>query len=569
MIQETRQCQNCKQSFTVEPEDVVFYEKMNVPPPTWCPQCRQQRRMTWRNEQALFSRTCDKTKKPVVSIYPPGTRFPVWQVDTWFDKNVWDAREHGRDYDFSRPFFDQFYDLQCVVPRPHNGSLAGSRSVNSDYTNCSGDNKNCYMGSGTGFSEECYYTTYTEYSYRCMDVLLCHKCQMCYECVDIEESYNLQWCQSCSNCTDSTFLYDCRDCSDCIGCVGLRHKQYYIFNQPHSKEEYEKKKGELINGNRESIELVRKEWQEKVLAKFPRKYYNGEKNENFSGSSIARCVDSFFMFDAKNTKDCKYCAWMINGKDTHDYLAWGDVELCYEVVSCGYNSTNLRFCNACYLANYNLTYCDLCNNSNDLFGCVGLNGQRFCILNKQYTESEYHALVPKIIDHMTQTGEWGEMPPVRCAPCGYNDTLAYDYYPLTKEEVEQKGWHWTEVPRGTYGKETLASEKIPQSISITDESICNEVLACIECKKNYKIIKQEFALYKTIVVPVPLKCPECRHKARFALRTPYTLWERQCMCEQSTHDHGTVRCSRNFQTAYAPERPEIIYCEECYQNEIV
>ena len=392
MSSEARICQNCNTAFTIEPEDFSFYEKMKVPSPAWCPECRQQRRMTWRNEQVLFQRACDKTKKPMISIYPAGARFPVWHVDTWFDKDVWDAREYGRDVDFSRPFFEQFYELQNVVPRPHNGSLSGSRSVNSDYTNCSGDNKNCYMGSGTGFSEECYYTTYTEYSYRCMDVLLCHKSQRCYECVDVEECYGLQFCQSCISCTDSFFLYDCRDCNNCIGCVGLRHKQYYIFNKPYSKAEYEKKKTELFDGGRGALERVRKEWNEQILATFPRKYYNGEKNENFSGSAISRCVDSFFMFDAKNTKDCKYCAWMINGKDTHDYLAWGDVELCYEAVSCGYNSSNLRFCNACYMANYNLTYCDLCNNSSDLFGCVGLNGQKLCILNKQYTQQEYEEL---------------------------------------------------------------------------------------------------------------------------------------------------------------------------------
>jgi len=569
MTSQTKNCQNCKQEFTVELEDFAFYEKMHVPAPTWCPECRQQRRMTWRNEQVLFQRACDKTGRSVISIYPVNARFPVWHVDTWFDKDIWDARGYAREIDFSQPFFEQFYDLQTLVPRPHNGSLAGSRSVNSDYTNCSGDNKNCYMGSGTAFSEECYYTTYTEYSYRCIDVLLCHKSQLCYECVDVEECYNLQFCQSCISCTDSFFLYDCRDCSNCIGCVGLRHKQYYIFNKQYSKEEYEKKKTELCTGSREVLESVRNEWHEKVLSKFPRKYYNGEKNENFSGSYIARCVDSFFMFDAKNTKDCKYCAWMINGKDTHDYLAWGDVELCYEAVSCGYNSANLRFCNACYLANYNLTYCDLCNNSSDLFGCIGLNGQKYCILNKQYAKEEYEALISRLIEHMKKTGEWGEMLPSRLAPCGYNDTIANDYYPMAKEEVLKKGWNWTDVQRGTFGKETLKSEQIPSRISDANESICNDILVCGECRKNYKIIKQEYDLYKTMNVPAPLRCPECRHRARFALRTPYRLWSRQCMCEQAAHDHTANRCARIYQTPYAPDRSEVVYCEECYRAEVV
>ena len=30
-------CQNCKQNFTIEPEDFTFYDKIKVPSPTFCP----------------------------------------------------------------------------------------------------------------------------------------------------------------------------------------------------------------------------------------------------------------------------------------------------------------------------------------------------------------------------------------------------------------------------------------------------------------------------------------------------------------------------------------------------
>ena len=35
MNQETKTCQNCKAQFIIEPDDFTFYEKINVPPPTW------------------------------------------------------------------------------------------------------------------------------------------------------------------------------------------------------------------------------------------------------------------------------------------------------------------------------------------------------------------------------------------------------------------------------------------------------------------------------------------------------------------------------------------------------
>jgi hypothetical protein len=52
--EEKKECQNCNQSFLIEPDDFSFYEKIKVPAPTWCPECRMIRRMTWRNERSLF-----------------------------------------------------------------------------------------------------------------------------------------------------------------------------------------------------------------------------------------------------------------------------------------------------------------------------------------------------------------------------------------------------------------------------------------------------------------------------------------------------------------------------------
>ncbi len=34
-MDEVKTCQNCKQNFTIESEDFVFYEKIDVPPPTF------------------------------------------------------------------------------------------------------------------------------------------------------------------------------------------------------------------------------------------------------------------------------------------------------------------------------------------------------------------------------------------------------------------------------------------------------------------------------------------------------------------------------------------------------
>ena len=107
MKSETKTCQSCKQGFTIEPEDFQFYEKMQVPPPTFCWVCRQERRFTWRHERPLYHRKCAATAKDVITRFAPEQPFIVYNRDYWWS-DAWDQLTSGRDYDFSRPFFQQF-----------------------------------------------------------------------------------------------------------------------------------------------------------------------------------------------------------------------------------------------------------------------------------------------------------------------------------------------------------------------------------------------------------------------------------------------------------------------------
>ena len=92
----------------------------------------------------------------------------------------------------------------------------------------------------------------------------------------------------------------------------------------------------------------------------------------------------------------------------------------------------------------NVYYCRNTSNSSFLFGCLGLRNKQYCILNKQYTKEEYEALVPKITEHMMKTGEWGEFFPSSLSPFGYNETVASEYFPLSKEEALKQGFNWSD-----------------------------------------------------------------------------------------------------------------------------
>src|SRR3989338_8546591 len=141
MNQESRNCQNCKNPFAIEPEDFAFYDKIKVPPPTWCPECRLKRRMLFRNERTLYKRKCDFTGEEIFSGYSPDNKAKVYKNEIWFS-DKWDPMDYGRGYDFSRTFFEQFKELFDVVPRPARSFLG---CVNSDYCNNVSNLKNCYL----------------------------------------------------------------------------------------------------------------------------------------------------------------------------------------------------------------------------------------------------------------------------------------------------------------------------------------------------------------------------------------------------------------------------------------
>ena len=103
--QEIKICQNCKKDFRVEPEDFNFYEKIKVPPPTFCPECRLIRRIAWRNERVLYKSVCELCKKNVISMYDPKNDLIVYCDKCWWGDN-WNIKNFSSSYDFNVPFFN-------------------------------------------------------------------------------------------------------------------------------------------------------------------------------------------------------------------------------------------------------------------------------------------------------------------------------------------------------------------------------------------------------------------------------------------------------------------------------
>ncbi|MFA6177551.1 MAG: hypothetical protein WC694_01495 [Candidatus Paceibacterota bacterium] len=386
---ENKICQNCEKDFVIEPDDFGFYEKIKVPLPTFCTDCRRQRRWAWRNKMSLFNRKCDLCGKGVVSIYAPDSGLTIYCNKCWWS-DKWDAKSYGSDYDFSKTFFSQFRELIRKVPHMSVVNDDGIASLNCEYTHDWWFSKNCYM------------------------------------------------------------------------C--------------------------------------------------------------FSGWHAENAMYCFFSLAGKDIVDC------MNLRSKNEFL--------YECIRCATS---------------------YCHSSKHLFGCCAIKHGQYCILNKEYSKEEYFKLRDKLIEHMKKTGEYGEFFPASMSNFGYNETMAMEYFPLSKEEAKKGGYKWWDKIQKTINKETLKSEHIPDSILDISENILNEVLTCVECGRNYKIIQNEFTFYKKYSIPIPRKCFFCRNSDRLKLENSLKLWHRKCM---------NIGCQNEFETSYAPNRPEIVYCEKCYQQEV-
>jgi hypothetical protein len=157
---------------------------------------------------------------------------------------------------------------------------------------------------------------------------------------------------------------------------------------------------------------------------------------------------------------------------------------------------------------------------------------------------------------MQSTKEYGEFFPAKYSFFGYNETVAQEYFPLSQKEAQKKGWSWHE--------EDLSKEKylgptvdIPDRIDDVHDDICAKILICEASQKPYKIIPQELKFYREAKIPLPRKAPDQRHKDRMSMRNPQQIWKRQC-----------AKCNAPIETTYAPDRPEIVYCESCYLSSV-
>ncbi len=549
----------CQQSFEITDADLAFLEKVSpifngkkemIPPPTLCPECRMQRRLLFRNDLCLYHRKSDLTGRAMISMYAQDKPYKVYDQDEWWSDR-WNELDYGRDFDFSRTFTEQFRELNLAIP--HQG-LFTTNAENSYYTNHSLNTKNCYLIAGATNLEDCLFGRFVISGNDVVDGLSLYGCAWCYEGIASQNCYQCLFFRHSRDCSSCLMIDDCQSCKNCCMCFGLKSKEYCYLNEQLTKEEYEQRIQHHFPMTVDGITAMRRQLAE-LSIRFPHRALQVFSCEDCTGDMVFSSQRCESCFDCTDSQDCKYISNSPNSNNSQDanYTAPQGIEQCYNVNStCG-------MCNSgTFLAWYcsDVLYSRECHRGANLFGCVGIRHKEYCILNKQYTKEAYEKLVPKIIEHMRKTGEWGEYLHPSLSTMGYNETLAQEYFPITKEEALSRGWQWHDEaePQQQYlGPDYV----VPDSITDVPDDITKQILKCEVTGKPYKIIPQELKFYREMGIPIPRKCPDQRHKERMALRNPRKLWKRNCM-----------KCRKEIETTYSPERPEIVYCEDCYLSSV-
>lgn len=495
----------------------------------------------------LYRNTCGLTGASVITNVSPDKPFPVYAREAWLGDG-WEAQQYAIPVDESKPFMQQVSTLFQSAPRWGNYI---EHCENCDFCMNSYGGKDSYLVLSSGDFERCLYCQRAVKTYECVDCLNLLKSELCYECVDSEDLHTCTFLRHCKQCQQCDYCVDCTACKDCLLCVGLHRKRYCIRNMELTKAEYEKQREQLLrnrNGLLKELRAIGLRMPHVATHQIACEHVRGDNVFHSKNLSVAFYVtnseDSTFVYDSDHV------SISIDASDADYYTK------CYEVGSAAWIN-HCAFCdNSIYLTD--CYYCSTCANCDHCFGCIGLKRKQYCILNQQHTKEEYEQLVPQIIERMRNNSEWGEFFPVAISPFDYNETVAQEYFPLMKEEVLKRGWQWREekdeLPKVS---KIIPATKLPVSIEETPDDIVNWAIECEITKRPFRIIKQELDLYRKMKLPIPHLHPDERHRQRMLLKNPRRLWKRPCM-----------KCKKEMETTYAPDRPEIVYCEKCYLQEV-
>ncbi|MDD3302362.1 MAG: hypothetical protein PHN31_02320, partial [Candidatus Gracilibacteria bacterium] len=568
-----KKCLHCNKEFVISDELIEAYnmfspvingKKYAFNISDFCPDCYEQRRLSFRNKRQLYKRKCDFSNKEIISLYSPDKNYKIYDKDIWWS-DKWSALDYGIVFDESKSFFSQLDELLHKVPFPN---LSIVNSQNSEFNDGLLNSKNAYMCFGCNSIEDTYYTEESRLIKDSSDVWWSSIIEKSYECVDNANIYNSKYCYNGGNCINCYFCKKCNNCNACFMCYSLEGKKYHILNKAYTKEEYKEKMKDINLGDYEKVLKYQKIFQdfEKTL---PHVNLNTYATEN--------CIGDYIY----NSKNCFNCFNVVEGQDCYNLYEGGrcsnvyDSSFIYDLegpvigaINVFRDSKNIYFSEYVYDNSFNIYYSFNLKSCKNCFACVGLVGKEYCIFNKQYKSQDYFKELEKIINYMIINNIWGTFFPPNISRFGYNETEAQEYYPMNRDLVintnlfiipavgsriyenflssgtnvkdpfsnannknvnlrdssySREGQTFLHGPifnRSDYESplpkvdKIIPANKLPDNIKDIPDDILNWAIKCQESNRPFKIIPEELKFYRENNIPIPRFHYDIRYKHR-------------------------------------------------------
>lgn len=91
MVAITQTCSKCQRQFLIIDQEQKFLHDKNLPNPTMCFSCRQERRLALRSERNLYKTNCQKCGKQIIVAFNPSqVQNPIYcksDIDKYFMEN--------------------------------------------------------------------------------------------------------------------------------------------------------------------------------------------------------------------------------------------------------------------------------------------------------------------------------------------------------------------------------------------------------------------------------------------------------------------------------------------------
>jgi hypothetical protein len=548
---------HCQSEFEITKDDIEFLRMLRVPPPNYCPTCRRIRRLTHMGINRLFKRKCQAPEhnEMIISSFSEKCPFPVYDYQYFIGDNF-DPFSFGCEYKEGSPM-DFLYKMRKTFPIPSFLNRDPS-CINSEYSSGGRNLKNGYYVSGCYDCEDIWYSGMAGKSRNIMDSRVTNSSEFVYGSFFADHLYKCIYTYFSTDCSNSIFLYDCKNCTDCLGCVNLRNKKYNIFNKQFSKEEYESFIKSITPFSRKKIsELEKIFWD--LIKQQPINASRNVGSSNVNGVNIRFSNDIFDCVEINNSQNIRHSDSVLSHNDSMDILfSGGNSHHLYGDINIGSQSSGVRFS----ISSKFCTDCEFifnCKNLNDCFMCFGLQNKSYCVLNKQYTKEEYYKIVDSIKVEMLNREEYNDGPGLEFSAQAYNFSLSMVSYPLSDEEIKNIGGYVANDPDTNAGSiDIIKYIDVPQTINEVSDDILTKAIQCSVTGRPFRVIKSEVDFYRQMNLPLPIVHPSIRMENQYKVASPGKKYKATC-----------AKCLKDIESIFDTKDNYILYCEKCYQKEVV